>query len=149
MSEGAASAQRPYLLRAMHEWMTDNALTPHIVVDATVADLNLSPEHIRDNKVVLNVSYAATRGLVIGNEAVSFEARFNGVPTALHVSVDAVLGIYARENGQGMVFSEQSGPSGDDSGPGGGPGTGPRPGNGPGDDSGPGGGKPPKLRVVK
>lgn len=145
MSEGAASAQRPYLLRAMHEWMTDNALTPHIVVDATVADLNLSPEHIRDNKVVLNVSYAATRGLVIGNEAVSFEARFNGVPTALHVSVDAVLGIYARENGQGMVFSEESGPSGDDSGPGGGP----RPGNGPGDDSGPGGGKPPKLRVVK
>jgi stringent starvation protein B len=149
MSEGAASAQRPYLLRAMHEWMTDNALTPHIVVDATIAGLNLSPEHIRDNKVVLNVSYAATRGLVIGNEAVSFEARFNGVPTALNVSVDAVLGIYARENGQGMVFSEQSGPSGDDSGPGGGPGTGPRPGNGPGDDSGPGGGKPPKLRVVK
>jgi stringent starvation protein B len=133
----------------MHEWMTDNALTPHIVVDATVADLNLSPEHIRDNKVVLNVSYAATRGLVIGNEAVSFEARFNGVPTALNVSVDAVLGIYARENGQGMVFSEESGPSGDDSGPGGGPGTGPRPGNGPGEDSSPGGGKPPKLRVVK
>ena len=143
MSEGAASAQRPYLLRAMHEWMTDNALTPHIVVDATVADLNLSPEHIRDNKVFLNVSYAATRGLVIGNEAVTFEARFNGVPTALNVAVDAVLGIYARENGQGMVFSEESGPSGDDSGPGGGPGT------GSGKDSVSGGGKPPKLRVVK
>ena len=149
MSEGAASAQRPYLLRAMHEWMTDNALTPHIVVDATVADLNLSPEHIRDNKVVLNVSYAATRGLVIGNEAVTFEARFNGVPTALNVAVDAILGIYARENGQGMVFSEESGPSGDDSGPGGGPGTGPRPDNGSGKDSVSGGGKPPKLRVVK
>jgi stringent starvation protein B len=145
MTEGAASAQRPYLLRAMHEWMTDNALTPHIVVDATVADLNLSPEHIRDNKVVLNVSYAATRGLIIGNEAVSFEARFNGVPTALNVSVDAVLGIYARESGQGMVFSEESGPSGDDSGPG----TGPGPSTGPGEDPGPGGGKPPKLRVVK
>jgi stringent starvation protein B len=149
MSEGAASAQRPYLLRAMHEWMTDNALTPHIVVDATVAQLNLSPEHIRDNKVVLNVSYAATRGLVIGNEAVTFEARFNGVPTALNVSIDAVLGIYARENGQGMVFSEESGPSGDDSGPGGGPRDGPGPGNGPGDDPGSGGGKAPKLRVVK
>jgi stringent starvation protein B len=149
MTEGAASAQRPYLLRAMHEWMTDNALTPHIVVDATVADLNLSPEHIRDNKVVLNVSYAATRGLIIGNEAVSFEARFNGVPTALNVSVDAVLGIYARESGQGMVFSEESGPSGDDSGPGGGPGTVPGPSTGPGEDPGPGGGKPPKLRVVK
>lgn len=130
MAEKAASAQRPYLLRAMHEWMTDNALTPHIVVDATAADLNLSPEHVRDNKIVLNVSYAATRGLVIGNEAVAFEARFNGVPTALNVPVDAILGIYARESGQGMVFSEEPEPSGDDP------------------DS-PGDGKRPTLRVVK
>jgi stringent starvation protein B len=155
MSEGAASAQRPYLLRAMHEWMTDNALTPHIVVDASVAKLKLSAEHIRDNKIILNVSYTATRGLVIGNDAVTFEARFNGVPTALNVAVDAVLGIYARESGQGMVFSEEVGPSGDDPGPGGGPGK--RSSDGPGDgsdtdpgkDPGPGGGKPPKLRVVK
>jgi stringent starvation protein B len=155
MSEGAASAQRPYLLRAMHEWMTDNALTPHIVVDATVADLNLSAEHIRDNKVVLNVSYAATRGLVIGNDAVTFEARFNGVPTALHVSVDAVLGIYARENGQGMVFSEESQPPPDEPSPGSGPGSdsGPGPGLGDSPDSNdgkkPGRGKKPRLRVVK
>jgi len=139
MAEGHASAQRPYLLRAMHEWMTDNALTAHIVVDAGTANLSLSPEHIRDNKIVLNVSYTATRGLVIGNDAVSFEARFNGVPTALNVPIDSVLGIYARESGQGMVFSEESEPP-----------TDPSP-----DDSGPrqdptsGDGKRPALRVVK
>ena len=129
MAEGPARAQRPYLLRAMHEWMTDNALTPHIVVDATSVDLNLSAEHIRDNKIVLNVSYSATRGLVIGNDAVAFEARFNGVPTPLNVPIDAVLGIYARESGQGMVFSEES--------------------ESPTDDPGPDDGKRPALRVVK
>lgn len=131
MAERPASAQRPYLLRAMHEWMTDNALTPHIVVDAGAAPVNVPPEHIRENKIVLNVSYAATRGLVIGNEAVAFEARFNGVPRAISVPVDAVLGIYARENGQGMIFSEEAGPPPDDSGPGSGD------------------GKRPQLKVVK
>jgi len=139
--------KRPYLLRAMHEWMTDNALTPHLVVDATSADLNISPEHVRDNKIVLNVSYAATRGLVIGNEAVAFEARFNGVPTALNVPMDSVLGIYARESGQGMVFSEESGPSGDDPDPGNGPGPGDQPGSGDAPNSGES--KRPALRVVK
>lgn len=67
MAERPTSAQRPYLLRAMHEWMTDNALTPHIVVDAASADLNLSAEPSGDGRIVLNVSYGATRGLVIGN----------------------------------------------------------------------------------
>ena len=112
----------------MHEWMTDNALTPHIVVDASAGHLNVPPEHIRENKVVLNVSYAATRGLVIGNDAVAFEARFNGIPRTLNVPVDAVLGIYAKENGQGMVFAEEAKPPPDDPGP---------------DD------KRPKLKVVK
>jgi stringent starvation protein B len=107
MAERQLSRQRPYLLRAMHEWMTDNALTPHIVVDATAEHLDVPAEHIREQRVVLNVSYEATRGLLIGNESVDFEARFNGVPRSLHVPIDAVLGIYARENGQGMVFSEE------------------------------------------
>jgi stringent starvation protein B len=111
MAERPLSRQRPYLLRAMHEWMTDNALTPHIVVDATFENLRVPTEHVRDNKIVLNVSYAATRGLVIGNDAVTFEARFSGVSRALNIPIDAVLGIYARENGQGMVFSEESGPN--------------------------------------
>ena len=101
------SAQRPYLLRAMHEWMTDNALTPHIVVDARTEAFGLPAELVRDHRLVLNVSYAATRALVIDNDSVVFEARFNGVPRSLHIPIDAVLGIYARENGQGMVFSEE------------------------------------------
>lgn len=94
----------------MHEWMIDNALTPHIVVDAKSAPLGLPQEQVKDDRIVLNVSYAATRGLAIGSEDVSFEARFNGVPRSLHIPIDAVLGIYARENGQGMVFSEEKGP---------------------------------------
>lgn len=132
MAERPLSRQRPYLLRAMHEWMTDNALTPHIVVDATAEIHDLPVEHIRDDKIVLNVSYAATRALVIGNEAVSFEARFNGVPRSLNIPIDAVLGIYARENSQGMVFAEESG-------------TEPPPD----DDTDPHGGGRPALRVVK
>jgi stringent starvation protein B len=131
MAERALSRQRPYLLRAMHEWMTDNALTPHIVVDATAEHVELPREHVRDNKIVLNVSYAATRALVIGNDAVIFEARFNGVPRALNIPIDAILGIYARENGQGMVFSEE-------------PGSEPPP-----EEPTPSGGDKPSLRVVK
>ena len=93
----------------MHEWMTDNALTPHIVVDANFDNLNLPAEHVNDNKIVLNISYEATRALLISNEAVTFEARFNGVPRAMNLPIDAILGIYAKENGQGMVFSDEPG----------------------------------------
>lgn len=101
----------------MHEWMIDNALTPHIVVDASMVDLNVPPDNIKENKIVLNVSYAATRGLVLGNDTVAFEARFSGVPRAINVPVECVLGIYARESGQGMVFAEEAGTPPDDSGP--------------------------------
>jgi len=133
MAERPPSSQRPYLLRAMHEWMTDNALTPHIVVNASADGVNVPAEHVQDGKVVLNLSYAATRGLVIGNDAVAFEARFNGVPRSISVPVDAVLGIYARESGQGMVFSEEEQTPPDQPGP-----ASPEP-----------GGKRPTLKVVK
>ena len=99
------SSQRPYLLRAMHEWMTDNDLTPHIVVDAENGPATLPDEHVEDGKIILNVSYAATRNLELGNTTVCFEARFGGVSRSVEVPVAAVLGIYARETGQGMVFS--------------------------------------------
>ena len=108
MAERPVSSQRPYLLRAMHEWMVDNALTPHIVVDASSAEVNVPPENISEGKIVLNVSYAATRGLTLGNDTVAFEARFNGVPRSVNVPVASVLGIYARETGQGMVFAEEA-----------------------------------------
>lgn len=99
--------QRPYLLRAMHEWMTDNGLTPHIVVDASSSDLTIPREHVKDGKLVLNVSYAATRELKMSNTRIEFEARFGGTPRWIEVPVGAVLGIYARETGQGMIFSSE------------------------------------------
>jgi stringent starvation protein B len=107
------SKQRPYLIRAMHEWMADNGLTPHIVADASFDGLEIPVEHVKDGKIVLNVSLTATRELVLGNEYIDFEARFNGVPRRISVPVGAVLGIYARETGQGMVFSEESPPDPD------------------------------------
>jgi stringent starvation protein B len=107
MSDRETTRQKPYLLRAMHEWMTDNDLTPHIVVDASVGALHVPEEHVQDGKIVLNVSYAATRQLTLGNELVAFEARFNGVPFSVSIPIDGVLGIYARETGRGMVFTEE------------------------------------------
>lgn len=107
MAQARTSKQRPYLLRAMHEWMADNSLTPHIVVDASADGIRVPEGHARDGKIVLNISYAATRSLSMGNDHVSFEARFNGVPREVFVPMDAILGIYARETGQGMVFSDE------------------------------------------
>jgi stringent starvation protein B len=102
------TAQRPYLLRAMHEWMTDNGQTPHIVVDATVPGVEVPAQHVRDGKIVLNVSFAATSGLALGNDGVVFNARFSGAPYSVRVPIPAILGIYARETGKGMIFSEEA-----------------------------------------
>ena len=91
----------------MHEWMVDNGFTPHIVVDAAHNGVRVPPGHVQDGKIVLNVSASATRALSLGNDLVMFEARFNGVAQQLSVPVAAVLGIYARETGQGMLFSDE------------------------------------------
>lgn len=104
------SKQRPYLIRAMHEWMMDNGFTPHIVADATVTGLIAPSEHVKEGKIVLNVSHSATQGLVLGNDEIAFEARFDGVAQQVSVPVQAVLGIYARETGQGMVFAAEDSP---------------------------------------
>jgi stringent starvation protein B len=106
---GEPIPQRPYLLRAMHEWMTDNGQTPHAVVDVTHAGVEVPAEHVSEGRIVLNLSYAAVRGLELGNEEVSFEARFGGRPRRVRFPVMAVLGIYARETGQGMIFSAEQG----------------------------------------
>jgi stringent starvation protein B len=123
----------------MHEWMVDNGYTPHIVVDATREGVRAPPAHVKDGKIVLNVSPSATRALRLGNDSVEFEARFGGVSQQLSIPVTAVLGIYARENGQGMIFGE------DDStpGPGGPEPTSPAPTPPAGDD------RRAKLKVVK
>jgi len=117
MVDRKTTQQRPYLIRAMHEWMIDNGLTPHIVADAKAPGIRVPSEHIEDGKIVLNISHSATRDLILGNDEIAFEARFNGRPQQLGVPVSAVLGIYARETGQGMIFSvEDSSPPPDPAG---------------------------------
>jgi len=98
--------RRPYLLRALHEWITDSGDTPHIVVDATDDTVVVPRQYVKDGKIVLNVSMSATQFLNLGNDCVSFEARFGGASFSVRVPIKAVLGIYARETGQGMIFPE-------------------------------------------
>jgi stringent starvation protein B len=131
----------------MHEWMVDNGFTPHLVVDARRDGVEVPEEHVQDGKIVLNVSHSATQGLSLGNEHVVLETRFGGVARCLQIPVSAVLGIYARETGQGMIFGEDDPPPGANPTPSPTPPTAPTPGPKPG---GPGP-KPakPKLKVVK
>lgn len=100
-----ARSKRPYLVRAMHEWMSDNDHTPYIVVDASVDGVTVPEEHVKDGKIILNISHSAAHNLKLQNAAVSFRARFGGVPFDVWVPIRSVLGIYAKETGQGMIFS--------------------------------------------
>ena len=97
------SSTRPYLIRALYEWCTDNGLTPFIavLVDETVRVPN---EYVKDGEIVLNISFDATSSLAMGNEHIEFKGRFGGVARDIFVPVGRVVAIYARENGQGMAF---------------------------------------------
>lgn len=98
------TSTRPYLLRALHEWMLDNQLTPQIVVDAQSPDVQVPRQFVQDGRIVLNVSTGAVRHLILGNEFVEFSARFSGSPFQVSVPVAHVSAIVARENGAGMSF---------------------------------------------
>ncbi|MCO7056744.1 ClpXP protease specificity-enhancing factor [Pseudomonas juntendi] len=142
------NSSRPYLVRALYEWIVDNDCTPHMLVNAEYAQVQVPDGFANDGQIVLNISPSAVRNLHMDNDAVSFEGRFSGVTHLLFVPVGAILGIYARENGQGMVFeleqplTDSDDLEGDDVQP---------------DDDGPpeGGGQPPRptgrpsLKVVK
>jgi stringent starvation protein B len=97
------SSTRPYLIRALHEWCTDNGCAPHIAVRVD-GSVQVPTEYVRNDEIVLNVSFDATSGLRLGNEFIEFKARFGGVPREVVVPVTHVVAIYARENGQGMAF---------------------------------------------
>ena len=99
--------KRPYLLRAMHQWITDCGNTPHVIVDAGREGAEVPRAYVKDGKIVLNLSEGATQRLRLGADLVEFDARFAGVVHHVRFPVSAVLGIYARETGEGMVFSEQ------------------------------------------
>ena len=96
---------RPYLLRAFYEWIVDNNGTPYLVVDATFAKVKVPQQFVQNGQIVLNAAPSAVGNLQLGNEAVTFNARFGGQPFALYIPVQAVLAIYARENGAGTVFT--------------------------------------------
>jgi stringent starvation protein B len=148
----AELSRRPYLLRAMLDWMIDCGHTPHLIVDAAPEGVRVPKAYVKEGRIVLNISPNATQSLQIDGEAVSFNARFGGVAQVIHVPIDAVLGIYARETGQGMVFSAEGeagpGEGAPDAGPPAPPSTPP--------EGGPPGGRPrggkggrPSLKVVK
>lgn len=98
---------RPYLIRALHEWISDNDMTPYILVDAEQEGVSAPDQFVENGKIVFNISHRATQKLAMGNELLAFEARFSGSPMQISVPVPAVLAIYARENGKGMVFTEE------------------------------------------
>jgi len=130
------TSSRPYLIRALYQCIVDNGATPYILVDADYAGAVVPEQYIQDRKIVLNIAPVAVRSLMLGDQEITFNARFGGKPMDVFVPTDSVLAIYARENGQGMMFSDEPGNPEP-------PGDGPEPG---GDDDGSG---KPSLRVVK
>lgn len=100
---------RPYLIRAFHDWIVDNGLTPHLLVDATMDGVQVPSQQVEEGRIVLNISPTATVGLDLGNDWIRFSARFSGSPRTVVLPPTAVLAIYARENGQGMAFAPEEG----------------------------------------
>jgi stringent starvation protein B len=105
-------SKRPYLLRALFEWIVDSELTPHILVAADDESVLVPRQYVSDSKIVLNVSPSAVRDLHFGDDYVMFNGRFDGAPLAVEVPVAFVLAIYAKETGEGMMFDAQESPAG-------------------------------------
>ena len=103
---GEMTSNRPYLLRALYEWIAGNAMTPHILVEAGAEGVDVPDQAVQKGKVILNIDNAAVRELDLGNEWLTFKARFTGNEHQVSVPIEAVLAIYAKENGQGMMFTQ-------------------------------------------
>jgi stringent starvation protein B len=106
---GEMTSNRPYLLRALYEWIGANRMTPHILVDAAIEGVDVPEQAVQKGKVILNIDQAAVQDLVMGDDWLSFNARFSGRRYEVKVPLEAVLAIYAKENGQGMMFSQEEG----------------------------------------
>ena len=135
MPRKTTTSNRPYLIRALYAWLVDNDLTPYLLVDATHKRVVVPSEYVNGGRIVLNINPKAVSNLEIGNDCISFNARFSGSSLEVLVPPGAVLGIYAKENGQGMLFPDEEG-----LGEGGSPDDEPEP---------PKPGKRPRLKVVK
>ena len=99
---------RPYLLRAFYDWLLDNDLTPHLVVDANASQVEVPVLYVQDGQIVLNIAPSAVQDFHMDNEALSFSARFGGIPTQVYIPMAAALAIYARENGAGTMFEPEA-----------------------------------------
>ena len=95
---------RPYMVRALYQWIEDNALTPYLMVDATAKNVQIPTEHVQDGRIVLNIASRATGNMSMENDYIHFSARFGGVSQEIWIPLPAVMGIYAKENSQGMFF---------------------------------------------
>ncbi|EGR4142265.1 ClpXP protease specificity-enhancing factor [Vibrio cholerae] len=107
MDIGQMTPRRPYLLRAFYDWLLENELTPHLVVDATLPGVKVPLEYVQDGQIILNVAPRAVGNLELGNDEVTFNARFGGRPHLVIVPIYAVQAIYARENGAGTMFEPE------------------------------------------
>ncbi len=100
------TSTRPYLIRAFYDWIVDNGLTPHIVVNANGSDVHVPMEYVENGQIVLNIAVTAVHGLILGDKAIEFQARFGGKVRKVYAPVSAIMAIYAKENGRGMVLSD-------------------------------------------
>ena len=101
------TSSRPYLIRALYEWIVDNNFTPFMLVDTAQEVVEVPRAFVENGRIILNISPEATHSLVLGNDAITFNARFSGTAMDVFVPISSVLAIYARENGQGMMFGDQ------------------------------------------
>lgn len=143
------SSNRPYLVRAYYDWIVDNECTPHLIVDAESAGVEVPRDFVIEGQIVLNIAPRAVAGLLMNNTALSFNARFNGRPTDIYIPIEAVVGIYARENQAGIAFPAQALDDNREIGPGADQNAGEKSETDRDPPPAPGPGGPPRLRVVK
>lgn len=115
--------RKPYLVRAIHEWILDSGATPHIIVNALVPDVCVPHHHVKNGQIVLNIAPTAVNNFVMDSNAISFSARFGGVSMDIYIPMYGLMGIYARENGEGIMFEPEDVPEPDQTPPHGGGGT--------------------------
>jgi len=101
------TSNKPYLVRALNDWILDNQLTPYLLVDASIKGVEVPEQHIKDGKIILNILPSAVQEIAFENEWIYFSARFGGQPFMINIPISAVLAIYAKENGRGMMFAEE------------------------------------------
>ncbi len=102
------TSNKPYLIRALYEWLVDNDATPYIMVDTTIAGVMIPPGIDNDGQVVLNIAMRAVQGLDLANDHITFSARFSGATHHLYIPINAVMAIYSKEDGEGMMFAQET-----------------------------------------